>query len=77
MVRGSLRSSSGPERSRRYRRRQRDGVQIHQVEVGDAVLRHLITDGWLEADIQGDDIRIRREDVAPALQDMLEAWVTT
>jgi hypothetical protein len=74
MVTGSL---SGPERSRRYRRRQRDGVQVHQVEVGDAVLRMLISDGWLAADIEGDNIRIRREDVAPALQDMFEVEVTT
>ena len=70
-------TSSGPERSRRYRRRQRDGVQVHQVEVGDAVLRRLIADGWLEADIRGDDIRVLRKDVGPALQDMIAAWVTT
>ena len=75
MVTGNLRMSSGPERSRRYRQRQRDGVQVCQVELGEDVLKMLITDGWLEADIQGDKIFIHRDDVGPALQDMLENWV--
>ena len=38
-------------------------------------MKMLISNGWLEADIQGDSIRIRREDVGPALQDMLENLV--
>ena len=44
--------------------------------MSDAILRMLITDGWLEADIQGDKIFIHRADVGPALQDMINTWAS-
>ena len=67
-------NSAAAERTRLYRRRQQQGVRVVQVEIDDAVVRALITRGYLEARRDDGGLRVTRADIGEAIAALLADW---
>jgi hypothetical protein len=63
--------SSSAERMRRYRKRQRDGALLLDIQINRAGIERLVTGGWLAPDQQGD-----HEAVAKALMALADRAMT-
>jgi hypothetical protein len=66
---------TGAVRTRRWRDRQARGIRaIVQVEVTENLVQHLISDGWLSATKEGDNVTVKRDSIEPAINAMLTKW---